>query len=717
MLQIEGIVVKILFHNDQNGYTVGILKSSDIPSTTFTGYFHKIDTDTHLTLEGDWVEHPRYGKQFAVSSWREVEPEDFDAIEKYLSGKIFPGIGDGLASKIVDRFGRETLEVLDNDLSRLKEVKGIGQKKLAQISELWEKYKSERDAIIFLNSLGFGGGMVPKIMKLWGERSEDKIKENPYKLIGLVDGIGFRTTDKIALNLGFLENSPCRLKALIVFILSEGADNGHTYLPLNPLVRRCASSIGVSVDEITDALYQAEAEGEVVIENVEENDIYVYLPQFYAAESESAFLMRSLQKSAKSVSVNDLTKVFNDLSRYLDIELSGEQYEAVLSAIREKILIITGGPGTGKTTIIRVIINVYKALDAKIVLAAPTGRAAKRIFESTGLEAKTIHRLLEYNPVAGYFARDEENQLEGDLFIIDEMSMVDTLLFWSLLKALPESATIVLIGDADQLPSVGAGAVLYDLINSDIFTVMKLNTIFRQAKTSRIVVNAHKINHGEVPEPEDFESGSDFIFIEASTPAKAAEIIKQLCYHDIPEKFGIRADEDIQVMAPMYKGTAGVTNLNLELQNILNPEGSEIRGGNVPLRIGDKVMQIKNNYEKDVFNGDTGRILNYERREKKASILFENRVVEYEYSDLEEIVPAYAISIHKSQGSEYPAVVLPLMAEHSIMLQRRLLYTAVTRGKQLVVITGAPHIFRSAVKNNKWNRRFTNFCSKLTLQS
>ncbi len=704
----------ILFQNTETGYTVARAFLNEAQLFTITGTFHSIYGNDMLKIKGNWVTHPKYGKQFAVNFYETLLPENENEIERFLSSRILKGIGKTLGKRIVEKFGNDTFKILDTNIERLLEVNGIGKSKLKKISSSWAEHREAKDNIIFLQSIGVGITKAMKIYKMYGKDTIEIIKENPYKLADDIYGIGFLNADKIAYKLGIAEDSSYRLEAAVLYQLQLLTNEGHVFYPRNQLINKCSTLIHQDKDLIYDAVYQLEEREKIFIENSFNInfDYPVYLANLYKAEVGISEYLKTFHGASLNFNVPNLNEAINKISKSLNISFAEKQLEAVQSSFKNKLLIITGGPGTGKTTIINIILKIYQKLNKKVILAAPTGRAAKRMSEATSYEAQTIHRLLEYNPVYKYFNRDEDNPLETDLIILDEVSMIDILLFYNFLQAIPPQASLILVGDVDQLPSVGAGNVLKDLIGSRIFSTIRLNKIFRQTKESSIIVNAHRVNMGNMPIATNEET-SDFFFARIKNPKNILERIVNLCKEGISPKFNFDPFTDIQVLAPMYKGTIGITNLNLKIQETLNPNGKEIKIGAGNFRIGDKVMQIKNNYEKDIYNGDIGRIESYNKSKRSIIVNFDEHIVSYESTELDELVLAYAISVHKSQGSEYPVIIMPIIKEHYRLLQRNLIYTAISRGKKLVILLGDEQALALAVKNNKSQKRFTLLESRL----
>ena len=717
--EIKGQVERITFYNEENGYTIAKIRvhgRADL--VTVVGTVPGMTPGEVLKLEGEWQTHPRYGQQFKFVAHESVIPATLAGIERYLSSGLIKGIGPVMAKRLVAKFGEETLDVIGHDIERLREVEGIAEKRIDMIRTAWDQQKEIRDVMVFLQGYGVSPAYAGKIFKQYGRESITVVRENPYRLAEEVFGIGFLTADKIAAKLGIPKDSPLRAKAGIQYVLGQLADEGHMFYPFKQLITECSKILDIDEAQLPEAFHAAEAEKRIVIENTEGpplNDRAVYLTPLHVAETGIARLLNDLLASPKQLHLMDREAALKAAQKDLSITLADQQLRAVLEALDRKVMVITGGPGTGKTTIIRAITHIYTANRQKIVLAAPTGRAAKRMFEATGHEAKTIHRLLEFSPRIGKFKRDEQEPLDADLVVIDETSMVDTALMYNLLKAVPRRATLILVGDVDQLPSVGPGNVIRDIIASGVVPTVRFNEIFRQARQSMIIVNAHRVNSGEMPEfGKERESSTDFYFLEVEEPEKALQRIVALCKEKIPEKFGYNTLTDIQVLTPMHKGTIGASNLNAELQRELNPSKDEIARAGRTFKRGDKVMQIRNNYDKDVYNGDIGRIASIDREEQQVTVNFDGKLVAYEFAELDELVLAYATSIHKAQGCEYPVVIMPILIQHFILLQRNLLYTGITRGKKLVIVIGTKKALAIAIRNNKTQMRYTLLKERLT---
>ena len=722
-VSLKGQIERITYTNDENGYTVAKVKVSGRKDlVTVVGTLLMPIPGEVIEMKGNWMNHPRYGEQFKVEHYKSLVPASVYGIEKYLGSGLIKGIGPIMAGRIVKKFGEETLEVIENEIEKLAEVDGIGKKRIEMVKKAWEDQKEIREVMIFLQAHGVGSGYATKIFKQYGSRSIQVVKENPYRLATDIFGIGFISADRIAEKLGFARDSELRAEAGILYVLHQLADEGHVYYPYEPLVKKCQEILGVDREVIVKALGAIAAAKMIVIEDLKEDiedfgekDKAIYLAKFHLSETSIVTRMKTLIKSPKSIRKIDSDKAIDWVQKQLAITLAKRQMEAIKCAAEDKVMVITGGPGTGKTTIINAILKIFSKLRVKIMLAAPTGRAAKRMSEATGHEAKTIHRMLEYSIRKGGFQKNEQRPLDCDLLIVDEASMIDTILMHHLLKAIPPGATFILVGDVNQLPSVGAGNVLKDIIASGKMQVAELNEIFRQAKESLIIVNAHKINNGLLPSLKSSgQKLDDFYFIEQEDPEEVLKIILELTKERIPRRFGFDPVDDIQVLTPMHKGVVGAGNLNVELQKVLNPVENGVLRGGFSFRVSDKVMQVKNNYDKEVFNGDIGRITSIDPEHQEITISFDGRDIPYAYTDLDEIVLAYAVSVHKSQGSEYPAVVMPILTQHYVLLQRNLVYTAVTRGRQLVVMVGTMKALAIGVNNDKTRKRYTYLRQRLS---
>jgi exodeoxyribonuclease V alpha subunit len=715
LTDLKGQIERLTYYNEETGYTIAQVKvygRSDL--ATIVGNLISPLPGEVIHMQGEWISHPRFGDQFKVVQYRTAVPATVYGIRKYLGSGLIKGIGPVMAKRIVNRFGEDTLTVIEKEIERLGEVGGIGTKRLEMIRKAWADQKEIREVMVFLQSHGVSSGYAVKIFRQYGNSSIPVVTENPYQLALDIFGIGFKTADQIAEKLGFEKKSPVRVKAGIIYVLHRLSDEGHVYFPYEPLIDECRKILDVDRADVVDGIAAIESEKRIVMEDIRdspeedpENSKAVFLEKFHFCETSISRRLKRLIQGEKTIRRIQEDKALDWVRQQLSITLAPRQLEAIRKAIQNKVMVITGGPGTGKTTIINAVLKIFSRLPVKILLAAPTGRAAKRMSETTGHESRTIHRLLEFSMGKGGFQKDEDHPLACDLLVVDEASMIDTVLMHHLLKAVPLHATLILVGDVNQLPSVGAGNVLNDIIASETVAVVTLNEIFRQAQKSRIIVNAHQINNGMVPYFDQTSFNDDFYFIEQEDPEKVLDLILRLVANRIPERFGFHAVDDIQVLSPMHRGIVGAGNLNRELQKALNREERGLVRGNRNFLVKDKVMQIRNNYEKEVFNGDIGRIRSVSLERQEVVICFDGRNLVYDFNDLDEIVPAYAISVHKSQGSEYPVVVIPVLVQHYMLLQRNLIYTAVTRGKKLVVMVGTRKALAMGIKNDKTRKRFT----------
>ncbi|MFH2064411.1 MAG: ATP-dependent RecD-like DNA helicase [Pseudomonadota bacterium] len=722
LTDLTGQIERLTYYNEETGYTIAQVKvtgRSDL--VTIVGNLISPLPGEVVHMQGNWISHPRFGDQFKVVQYRTAVPATVYGIRKYLGSGLIKGIGPVMAKRIVNRFGEDTLTVIEKEIERLGEVGGIGKKRMEMIRKAWADQKEIREVMVFLQSHGVGSGYAVKIFRQYGNSSIPVVTENPYQLATDIFGIGFRTADRIAEKLGFEKKSPVRVKAGIIYVLHRLSDEGHVYFPYEPLIAECRKILDVDRADVEEGITGIESEKRIVMEDIRdspeeypESHKAVFLEKFHFCETSIGRRLKRLVYGEKTIRPIQEDKALDWVQQQLSITLAPRQLEAIRKAIRSKVMVITGGPGTGKTTIINAVLKIFSRLPVKILLAAPTGRAAKRMSETTGHDSKTIHRLLEFSMAKGGFQKDEDHPLACDLLVVDEASMIDTILMHHLLKAVPLHATFILVGDVNQLPSVGAGNVLNDIIASETVAVVTLNEIFRQARKSRIIVNAHQINNGMVPYFDPASSHDDFYFIEQEDPEKVLDIILRLVANRIPERFGFHSVDDIQVLTPMHRGIVGAGNLNRELQKALNREESGVVRGNRNFLVNDKVMQIRNNYEKEVFNGDIGRIRSVSLERQEVVICFDGRNLVYDFNDLDEIVPAYAISVHKSQGSEYPVVVIPVLVQHYMLLQRNLIYTAVTRGKKLVVMVGTRKALAMGIKNDKTRKRFTRLKYRLS---
>lgn len=726
---VEGKVKKISFHNEENGYTVATLRTEQKKGEVVAvGTMVGLQLNESVRVQGRWKRHEKFGLQLMVDRFERVVPVTADAILQFLSSGAIKGLGAKTAEKLVQHFGAATLQVIESEPERLLELEGIGQKKAEGIAKGVREQFGVQSVMLYLSSCGISARIAAKVYKRYGPESLDVLRGNPYRLVEEVHGIGFKTADQLAMQLGLPAESPARLRAALKHVLRQAADEGHVYLPRRELIAHAEQLVGSVVSQrLPDVLLELAKErlGGVVVD-LSSEEPGVYLAGFYFAEVKSAARIRTLlageEQEAQQEEARPLDEaMIAEIEAEQGMALAPLQREAVAAVLQKRLVIITGGPGTGKTTTVRAMIAALERQGITPILAAPTGRAAKRMRESTGMAAKTLHRLLEYALVEGEgmrFSRDEENPLQGEVFIIDEASMIDQLLFFQFLRALPAEARLVLCGDIDQLPSVGAGRVLQDLIESERVTVVRLQTIFRQAEESLIVKNAHRINRGLLPE---VAKEGDFFFLEEGRPEELLALVLDLTARRLPPFLQADPIEDIQVLVPMRRGTVGVDRLNESLQGALNPpspQKAELQQGGRVLRVGDKVMQTKNNYTKEVFNGDVGRVVALDAEEAELTVAFQDeqepRLITYQLAELEEIALAYAVTVHKSQGSEYPCVILPVVHQHRVMLKRNLIYTGVTRAKRLVVLVGTKSALSIAVRSQDGQRRHTRLSARIS---
>ncbi len=734
--ELTGAVERIRFRAEDTGYSVLLVQpdNADFPRVAVVGPLSSIREGERVRFQGRWRDHPRFGRQFHAERASPLPPTTVEGIEKYLASGIVKNIGPVLAKRIVARFGDKALDVLDNHPERLTQVSGLSEKKLAAIVESWKSQSEVKELMLFLQQYDVPLHMSEKILRTYGDASIQVLREDPYRLAADIHGVGFRSADDIAQRLGIPADSPKRLAAGAVYVLNQCAEReGHVFLPYGDLLDTAAEMLEAEREALLPALDDLGKGGSVMIESANKTENLsstahkrVYTHPLYAAECEVARRLAALvqvprdearlEAAIRGQAARGATTK-ERLGHLARRSLKGgmatrDQSAAIEGALTQKVLIVTGGPGTGKTTIVRAVTSLYQKIGLEVVLGAPTGRAAKRLSEVTGHEAATIHRLLEFSWHSGGFLRDAQNPLTGDVVIIDEASMLDLQLTAHLLLAVPDAATFILVGDVDQLPSVGPGNVLSDAIASETLPVARLTEVFRQGEDSLIVENAHRVNRGEMPREGKYEREGaplDYYFIEETEAEQCADLIVELCRERIPERFGIDPIADIQVISPMQRGALGVQSLNARLQEALNPAGSApaLQSGGRTFRAGDKLIQVKNNYEKDVFNGDIGVARSVAPEAGSIRVAFDSSVVEYARGALDEVMHAYAITVHKSQGSEYPAVVIPLHTQHYPMLQRNLVYTALTRAKRLVVLVGAKKALGMAIGNARVRRRWS----------
>ena len=708
MERLRGVVERITYANEETGYSVVKIKCKGyMDLITVVGNMATVNVGSVVTLKGFWTSNPKYGKQFEAKEWEEALPASVYGIEKYLGSGLIKGIGPVYAKKIVQLFEEKTLDIIEEEPDRISEVPGIGKKRVEKIKKAWQDQKEIKNIMIFLQTNGVSTSFGSRIYKFYGDKSIEVIQENPYKLADDIYGIGFKTADSVAAQLGIEKDSFKRCRAGLFYTLSQLSEEGHCYATYEQLVTKCVEILEVEESKIVMSIDHLVIDKELI---KEEPDSF-YLPPFYFSERGVAKRLKEIMFGKCDKKVADSEKIIALLERKENITYDNIQREAIEQAAKSKVMVLTGGPGTGKTTTTHGIITLFKESGMDVVLAAPTGRAAKRMSEATGMEAKTIHRLLDCKPPEGY-KRNEDYPIEGDVLIVDEASMIDVILMYNLLKAISDSMILVIVGDIDQLPAVGAGNVLRDIIASGMIPTIKLERIFRQAMGSRIITNAHKINKGENP---DLRGGkeSNFFFMEQEETQGMIDTIINLCTKRLPIYYKVNPLRDIQVLTPMQRTETGAAHLNTVLQTALNKNTLCLKRGATEYRLHDKVMQIRNNYDKEVFNGDVGYISAVDREERTLKVTFDEREIEYEALELDELVLAYATTIHKAQGSEYPIVIMPISFSHYVMLQRNLLYTGITRAKKIVVLVGNRNAVYVAVKNNDVKDRNTRLAERI----
>jgi len=713
---LSGSIERVTFHNEDSGFCVLKVKArGQRELVTVIGSSAAVGPGEYVDCQGTWVTNREYGLQFKADQLRIIVPSTREGIEKYLGSGLVKGIGPHFAKRLVEAFGIEVFDIIEKSPERLTELPGIGSYRRDTVVKSWQDQKMIREIMVFLQSHGVGTARAVKIYKIYGQQAIAKVRENPYRLALDIRGIGFKTADALAERLGVAKHSLMRAEAGVRHVLQESCGEGHCALLSHTLIHDASLLLEIPEDIIIEAIAKEQKEGRLIKEDINGEEA-IFLAAFYRAEvGVVQHLKRLLKDKTKWARDIDVEKAIPWVETKTTLTLSSTQKEALRLALQHKVVIITGGPGVGKTTLINSILKIAQIKTRNILLCAPTGRAAKRLAESTGLEAKTLHRLLEFDPQDYGFRRNETTPLETDLIVVDEMSMVDIIMMHNLLKAIPDSAALMLVGDVDQLPSVGPGAVLANLLESEKIAAIRLTEIFRQAKASQIVINAHRINQGYIPKAQlPGTELSDFYFIEADTPELIQEKLMHVVTERIPLRFKFDPIRHIQVLVPMNRGGLGARALNISLQKRLNPHGANpiTRFGST-FAEGDKVIQIVNNYNKEVFNGDIGFITNIDEESGLLSILFEGRLIEYEIDELDELSLAYATTIHKSQGSEYPAVVMPIATQHYMLLERNLLYTGVTRGKSLVVIIGQKKALGIAVRTIRSTKRLTNLTTRL----
>jgi exodeoxyribonuclease V alpha subunit len=702
-------VARVTYQDPEGRYTVARLEVGNSRQVTVVGEIYPVSEGEEIEVSGQWRMHPRYGLQFQVEQWQKIEPATLQGIEKYLGSGLIKGVGPVYARRLVSAFGLDTLRVLSEEPQRILEVAGIGKNRAQAIQRAWEAQRGVREVMVFLQGHGVGSALALRIYRAFGAETVARVKENPYSLAREIYGVGFVLADRIARSLGISADSPLRVEAGLLHVLGKFSDDGHCFAPLALAKKNAAALLGVEEAALDSAVKRLSRQGEIILEQAaDEGASRIYPRELYQAECRVASAIRRLLSTPSGLKVQiegSTLELFNSPT----LMLEEEQREAITQALRHKVLIITGGPGTGKTTLLVSLLALLRRSEVSFALAAPTGRAAKRMSEMAGEEAKTIHRLLEYNPRERRFLRAQDNPIDADVVIIDEASMVDLPLMDHLLQAVAPQSHFILLGDVDQLPSVGPGSVLRNLIDSGAVPVVVLRRIFRQSEESLIVVNAHRILKGETLLFSAEQERRDFIFVPREREEEILEIVKQTVRRYLEEgRF-----KEVQILTPIHRGLLGTANLNRELQQLLNPAGESLERGETLFRLGDKVMQLRNNYDKGVFNGDLGRIARIEREAEELTIDFDGRALSYGFDELDELSLAYAISVHKSQGSEYSAVFVPLHPSHYLMLHRSILYTAVTRGKELVVLVGARRALSMALRNIRVERRFTGLKERL----
>ncbi|MBE2278915.1 MAG: ATP-dependent RecD-like DNA helicase [Ignavibacteriaceae bacterium] len=692
MAILKGKIEKITFYNETNGYTVLKLHEGSV----VTGNLPKLNPGETIQFEGDWIFHEKFGKQLKCLSYSIVQPTGKEAVLKYLESGIIEGITKSVAMRIVDMFGEKSLEVLDKNLNVLEGIPKIKKEQIEKIKVSWEEQRTKRKFVLFLQQFDIPVYLANKIFGKYGDMAEFRVSENPYQLIWDVKGIGFKTADKIAFKLGFQEDFPERIKTGILYALESASNEGHIYLPFEELKKYCRKEVKFEIEEYLDHFNSLKENGHII--QIEDR---IYLGELYYSERniEKLLIQRIEYKAGKTEKIKVKSSKSNTL-------FSEKQLEAINLSTKSKILILTGGPGTGKTTTVQGIIQLFSGSKKKIALAAPTGRAAKRLTELTGKTAKTIHRLLEYDPSYNIFLINEDNQLEIDLLVIDEVSMVNQHLFESVLLGLPLNCTLILVGDKDQLPAIGPGNILNDLISSGKIPVIRLTEIFRQAQQSQIIMNSHRINCGEVPEISN-SPDNDFFFIEVENASEIPPLIIDLLKRRLPAKYNFDPVSDIQIITPMYRGSSGVDELNREIQSQINTEDIIYSKNNRIYKKGDKVMQLANDYEKDIYNGDIGIAESYDNKNERLTVTFGSKNLTFTSSEMDNITLAYAATVHKSQGSEYPCVIMPVTSEHFIMLKRNLIYTAVTRAKKLLILIGTKNMLYRGIEQVDSSKRYT----------
>ncbi|MGA0334380.1 MAG: ATP-dependent RecD-like DNA helicase [Kiritimatiellia bacterium] len=716
--EISGHIERITYHSEDTGFSVlKVQVKGERDLVTVVGKVPNVTVGEYLTAQGDWMLDPTHGKQLRASLIRTSPPDSLEGIEKFLGSGLIHGIGPVYAKKLVEQFGKEVLEVIDSRSARLEEVEGIGPTRRKRIKNSWQEVKTVREIMTFLMSHGVSTARAFRIYKTYGDQAMQRVQSNPYCLARDIRGIGFKTADQIAGHFGIDPNSPLRARAGLEHMLLENSNQGHCACPRDELVMNTSAALNIEMDALEEAVLHGLAEKRLMLETKYVQNPLVYLAPFLNAEKDLANDLTLLNQSAAPLSQADPLKVLEWVQSKLGFELAEKQRDAIRQALHSKVMVITGGPGVGKTTLVNALIKIYAARKLKVQLCAPTGRAAKRMQETTSHYAQTVHRLLVFDPANGNFKHDRAHPLKGDVFIVDEASMLDLPLAHKLIGAIPKEAVLILVGDVDQLPSVGPGSVLRDIIRSDRIQVCHLTEIFRQAADSHIITNAHRINKGEYPVSCGPQRPGDFYHIEAESAEEVWKKIQGLLRGRLQQRFRLDPRREVQVLTPMQRGELGARTLNTAIQELLNPRAEGVERFGVRFQVGDRVMQTLNNYEKEVFNGDMGHIVGLDREEQRIWVDMGGQKVDYGFNELDELSLSYAVTIHKSQGSEYPCVILPLHTQHYMMLQRNLVYTGVTRGKKLVIIVGPAKALRMALSNADSQQRVSLLAERLQAES